>query len=54
MVDGVVIPHRVVFRRSPDNLMARIEYESIQLNPSNLPFDLKLPSKVPRRSFRGQ
>ena len=54
MVDGVIIPHRVVFRRPPDNLMARIEYESIQLNPSNLTFDLKLPSKVPRRSFRGR
>ncbi|PSQ67148.1 MAG: hypothetical protein BRD25_01645 [Bacteroidetes bacterium QH_1_61_8] len=54
MVDGVIIPHRVVFRRPPDNLMARIEYESIQLNPSNLTLDLQLPSKVPRRSFRGR
>lgn len=50
-VNGVILPHRVVFRRPPKNLMAKIDYETIQLNPSGLSFGLGVPSNVPQRPF---
>lgn len=53
-VNGVVLPHQVVFRRPAEDLMARIDYETIQLNPSNLSFGLGVPANVPRRPFNEQ
>jgi hypothetical protein len=49
LVDGVVVPHTVVFRRPPDNMMAQINYENIRLNPSGLSFELGVPSSMPRK-----
>jgi len=51
LVDGVVVPHTVVFRRPPDDMMAQINYENIRLNPSGLSFDLGVPSSMPRKPF---
>ena len=51
-VDGVLIPHRVIFRRPADNLMAMIRYRSVNLNPSNLSFELGVPPQIPRRPLR--
>ena len=53
-VKGVVVPHQVVFRRPADNLMARIKYENIRLNPSGLSFDLGVPSNMPRQPIGGR
>lgn len=50
-VEGVVMPHKVVFKRPADDLMARIEYKTIRLNPSGLSFDLEAPRNLPRQSF---
>lgn len=54
LVDGVVVPHQVVFRRPPENLMARITYDNVQLNRSDLSFGLGVPSNVPRRPIGGR
>jgi hypothetical protein len=54
LVRGVVVPHQVIFRRPPENLMARIDYDTIRLNPSDLSFGLGVPSSVPRRPLRGR
>ena len=54
IVKGVVVPHQVVFRRPADNLMARIKYENIRLNPSGLSFELGVPSNMPRRPIGGR
>jgi hypothetical protein len=54
LVRGVVVPHRVVFQRPSEDLMARIQYENLRLNPSGLSFDLEAPSNLPRRSFGGR
>jgi hypothetical protein len=54
LVNGVVVPHRVIFRRPPDDLMARIEYERIRLNPTTLSFDLGVPANMPRTPIRGR
>ena len=48
------MPHQVVFRRPSDNLMARIKYENIRLNPSDLSFELGVPSSMPRRPIGGR
>lgn len=50
-VSGVLIPHQVVFRRPGDDLMARIRYRQLSLNPEGLSFDLGAPPEVPRRTF---
>lgn len=51
-VDGRRIPHRVIFRRPADNLMAMIRYEDVTLNPGSLSFDLDVPSSAPRKPLR--
>ena len=48
LVEGVVVPHTVVFRRPAENLMAQINYENIRLNPSGLSFELGVPANMPR------
>ena len=53
-VGGIVLPHTVVFRRPSENLMARIEYEDIRLNPSRLSFDLGAPKSLPRKPLGGR
>lgn len=52
MVQGISLPHRVVFQRPQENLKARIDYEGIQLNPSDLSFELGAPADIPRRTLR--
>lgn len=54
IVEGIVVPHQVTFRRPLEHLMARINYEAIRLNPSGLSFDLDVPRDLPRKSFRGR
>jgi hypothetical protein len=54
LVEGVVVPHRIVFRRPIDDLMAQLNYENVRLNPSGLSFDLGVPSNLPRTSFGGR
>lgn len=49
---GVLLPHRVVFRRPSENLKAQIDYKQIQLNPSGLSFALGAPANVPRKPLR--
>ncbi len=51
-VEGVLIPHRVIFRRPPDDLMAMIQYRDMNLNPNGLSFELGVPSSVPRKPLR--
>jgi len=51
-VGGVVLPHQVIFRRPSQDLMGRIRYENIHLNPKKLSFDLGVPSNIPRRPLR--
>lgn len=51
-VDGVLIPHRVIFRRPADDLMAMIRYRDVNLNPAELSFELGVPSAIPRKPFR--
>jgi len=51
-VEGVLIPHRVIFRRPPDNLMAMIRYRDMNLNPTELSFNLGVSSSVPRKPLR--
>lgn len=51
-VQGVLLPHRVVFQRPQENLKARIDYEGIQLNPSDLSFELGAPADIPRQPLR--
>lgn len=53
-VEGVVVPHKVVFRRPADDLMAQINYENIRLNPPGLSFDLGVPSNLPRTPIGGR
>ncbi len=54
LVDGVVVPHQVVFRRPQENLRARIDYDTITLNPSDLSFGLGVSPNVPRRPIGGR
>lgn len=51
-VDGTMIPHRVIFRRPEDNLMAMIRYRDVSLNPATLSFELGVPSAAPRKPLR--
>lgn len=51
-VDGVLVAHRVLFRRPQDNLSANIEYERLDLSPGPLSYDLNLPAGVRRTSLR--
>jgi hypothetical protein len=51
-VEGVLIPHRIIFRRPADNLMAMIRYRDMNLNPTGLSFELGVPSSVPRKPLR--
>lgn len=51
-VQGLRLPHRVVFQRPQENLKARIDYERIQLNPSDLTFKLEAPANIPRTPLR--
>ncbi len=53
-VNGVVLPHEVEFRRPADDVMARLTYEGIRLNPSGLSFKLGAPADLPRKSFGGR
>lgn len=52
LVQGLRLPHRVVFQRPQENLKARIDYDTIQLNPSDLTYELDVPSNIPRKSLR--
>jgi hypothetical protein len=54
LVEGVVVPHTVVFKRPADDLMAQINYQNIRLNPSGLSFDLGVPSSLPRTPIGGR
>jgi hypothetical protein len=54
LVEGVILPHKVVFRRPDEKMMARIEYESIRLNPSGLSFDLGAPKGLSRKPLGGR
>lgn len=51
-VNQVSVPHQVIFRRPPDNLMGRIQYRKIRLNPSGLSFQLGAPARIPRKPLR--
>lgn len=51
-VEGVLVPHRVVFRRPVDGLSAVVSYRDIDFNPTDLSFHLNVPPEVPRRPFR--
>jgi len=48
MIDGVSIPQRVIFRNRPEEAMAMLTYESVDLDPENLSFDFDVPSGTPR------
>lgn len=50
--EGILIPHRVVFRRPADDLSANVSYEEVNLNPSDLSFSLDVPARIPRRPFQ--
>lgn len=50
-VQGVPLPHQVVFRRPTENLQATINYREIQLNPSTLSLALDVPDGISRSSF---
>lgn len=51
-VDGIVVPHRLVFQRPADGLSATVTYRTVDLNPSRLPLTLDVPPQVPRKPFR--
>lgn len=51
-VEGVAVPHRVLFRRPADDMMAQIRYREVDLNPSGLTFKLGVPPAVPQRPFQ--
>ncbi len=53
-VGGVLVPHQVMFHRPQDDLLARINYETIHLNPSDLSFDLGVPRDQPRKPIVGR
>lgn len=50
-VQGVSVPHHVVFRHPTEDVQATINYRKIQLNPSTLSLALDVPDGVPRSSF---
>lgn len=51
-VEGILMPHRVSFRRPPEGLAAVVTYREVNLNPSRLSFTLDVPPQVPRKPFR--
>jgi hypothetical protein len=51
-VEGVLMPHRVIFRRPADDLAAVVTYRQVNLNPPRRPLDLDVPPQVSRRPFR--
>jgi outer membrane lipoprotein-sorting protein len=51
-VEGVLLPAQVMFQQPAADLQARVEYQEMTLNPSDLSFSLDVPSQVPRRPFR--
>lgn len=53
-VEGVVLPHRILFERPTENLLARIRYENIRLNPSGLSFELDAPPGLSPRPIPGR
>jgi hypothetical protein len=53
-VQGVTLPQVVTFRRPSDDLLARIAYREVQLNPSGLSFGLGVPSGVPRKPLQSR
>ncbi|MFB6247513.1 MAG: DUF4292 domain-containing protein [Salinibacter sp.] len=53
-VQGVILPRVVTFRRPSDNLLARINYKKVRLNPSGLSYELGVPSGVPRTPLRSR
>lgn len=51
-VDGLLIPHQIIFRRPMDNVSATVTYRTVNLNPSNLSLTLDVPPQVPRKPLR--
>lgn len=51
-VEGVLLPAQLMFQQPTANLRARVQYQEMILNPSDLSFSLDVPSQVPRRPFR--
>lgn len=51
-IDGMLLPHQISFQRPADDLLARLNYEEIRLNPADLSFPFDVPADVPRRSLR--
>lgn len=51
-VGTTLIAHQLRFTRPSENLRARINYETIRLNPSRLSFELGAPSGVPRKPIQ--
>jgi len=51
-VEGISLPHRIIYRRPSEKLMAMIRYQDINLNPSTLSFRLNVPSDVPRKPLQ--
>lgn len=47
-IQGVRLPHHVVFRRPNDNLRATLNYREIRLNPSELSLGLNVPGNISR------
>lgn len=50
--EGVLVPHRLIFRRPEEDLSAVMTYRQIDFNPSSLPLSIDVPSQVPRKPLR--
>ena len=53
-VQGVILPRVVTFRRPSDDLLARIAYKELRLNPSGLSYGLGVSSSVPRQPLQSR
>lgn len=53
-VQGVTLPRVVTFRRPSEDLLARIAYEDVRLNPAGLSYGLGVPSGVPRKPLQSR
>lgn len=51
-VEGIVLPHRLVFQHPADGLSATVTYRTLDLNPARLSLELDVPPQVPRKPFR--
>lgn len=51
-VEGLLLPAQLIFQRPTSGLRAVVNYQKMNLNPSNLSFGLNVPPQVPRRSFQ--